>query len=292
MIHVVRLRKAFFNQFSIDEEKPFYAHYQFWIVWVSFPLVAALFFAQPIFENYELKLSKDGYDTFFEVMKLPLWLAGLSIAGGIFFARMHASKQRSRQIEQTEKNNNFKLFYEHREYFEGYLKGLFESGGPSFSEEIKLSSGIETSFGIETNKRYVIGYVNCNNFNVDSRALYNYVFPDNKPTFFSSEIQFKQASRLREISNQPLCFYDSPRGSIAKPNYKYVSFGVDIVVSSKDSISPPRAGSFNEFEAILRIPQADIGRLFYGLDKIAAYKPLHETICSIAIANKILEEFT
>ena len=62
-----------------------------------------------------------GFKNLFEILKIPLYLASLSIASGIMVARFHRSKQFKRNMEITEAKNNFDRRFKHEEEFGRFI---------------------------------------------------------------------------------------------------------------------------------------------------------------------------
>lgn len=174
---------------KIYGERPFFQHFQFYI-WIGIPLFLALYFAEPLLQQFQFEKTKKGYDEFLMVFKFPLWLAGLSIASGVFFSRMHTSTQRAKSIEQTEINNNFKLFYEHRAFFIEYVdEQINEFKKKNLENGKEQPSPIEiTLFALFDG---IIISVNFYELEIDTKRLYEICYPENNPTHFSAKLDEK-----------------------------------------------------------------------------------------------------
>lgn len=122
-VRKVGWRKWFDSLKEFDEESPLYIHSVFHLA-ISIPLIVALGFAMTIAPGLNAEFSVEGYKQFLDYFNFPLWIAGGSILFGIAVGRFHASKQRARTIrntltaiEQTETNNSFRNYFEHKKMF-------------------------------------------------------------------------------------------------------------------------------------------------------------------------------
>ncbi len=110
-----------FLVWSLKPSVPIYKHWWFWIA-VLFPLFVALGFAVPIIPWDKPCFTSGCYSTFVSEFSFPLSIMSFSILFGVFVARLHFSLQRAESILQTEKHDNFKIYFEHKEY----VKKIFE----------------------------------------------------------------------------------------------------------------------------------------------------------------------
>ncbi|TDF41573.1 hypothetical protein EYS14_01595 [Alteromonadaceae bacterium M269] len=115
-IRKVGWKKWYYSLKELDEESPLYTHSIFHLA-IAVPLIIALGFALMISPGLNAEFSVEGYKQFLDFFNFPLWIAGGSILFGVVVGRFHASKQRARAISQTEVNNNFKNYYEHKKLF-------------------------------------------------------------------------------------------------------------------------------------------------------------------------------
>jgi hypothetical protein len=158
--------------FKLHPNKPIYAHCLLWLA-VFFPIFLAVAFSWPLMTNLTYDFTKEGYDLFLATFRLPLWLLSGAIVFGVIVARFHFSLQRSKSIEQSEKNlqeskrnNNFKMYYEHREVFNDFVKDIH------FEIAIKQQG---------------IRYVTCGELDIDITRAYSYFFSSNSPSHMHTD---------------------------------------------------------------------------------------------------------
>lgn len=162
-------KTSFFKKLvtGLHPDKPIYMH---WLLWgaVVVPAVIAFVFARPLMEGLNFSLTKEGYSLFLSTFKFPLWLLSGSIVFSVIVARFHFSLQRSKAIdlseknlEQSEINNHFKMYYEH--------KGIFNN----FVKDIKFEISIH-----DPKKRIA---VQCGHLTVQRDKAYSFFFPENSP---------------------------------------------------------------------------------------------------------------
>lgn len=119
----------FGQNFGLHPDKPIYKHWLFWLA-ILIPAVFSLWLSIPIIPGLEYFCrGTECYTNFSRMFKFPLWILSGSVVLGVIVARFHFSLQRSKAIEQTERNleltsanNNFKIYCEHKDYFKNYIK--------------------------------------------------------------------------------------------------------------------------------------------------------------------------
>ncbi|HCK7311308.1 TPA: hypothetical protein N0X39_001910, partial [Proteus mirabilis] len=76
-----------------------------WLFWIAviFPILSCVYFGSIIWYEYPLEVSKNGYNNFLEISKLPLYLLAGSPILGAFVASAHRSYQTDIQIKTAEK---------------------------------------------------------------------------------------------------------------------------------------------------------------------------------------------
>ncbi|MCT0099769.1 hypothetical protein KT999_11980 [Proteus mirabilis] len=97
-----------------------------WLFWIAviFPILSCVYFGSIIWYEYPLEVSKNGYNSFLEISKLPLYLlAGTPILGA-FVVSAHRSIQTAKQIEVTEKKNKVDIYIARRNFIIERLKNL------------------------------------------------------------------------------------------------------------------------------------------------------------------------
>ncbi|HGN0016939.1 TPA: hypothetical protein ACKRFH_000533 [Proteus mirabilis] len=72
-----------------------------WLFWIAviFPILSCVYFGSIIWYEYPLEISKNGYNSFLEISKLPLYLLAGSPILGAFVASAHRSYQTDIQIK-------------------------------------------------------------------------------------------------------------------------------------------------------------------------------------------------
>lgn len=108
------LKESF--SWHLDPHKPLHEHWLFWLV-VLTPVLLGIALGLPIWQAYSFSLSESGYETFLEISKLPFYVMAPAIPLGMVVAAFHKTKQTAEQIRQTETNNNFRNYIDHRDIF-------------------------------------------------------------------------------------------------------------------------------------------------------------------------------
>ncbi len=149
--------------FRIDHA-PLFKIKLFWFA-TLFPLVIALVLSIPMFSSTKFDFTPQGYSKFVELFSFPLWIASGSIIFGVLVGRFHGSVQRYEGLRQTESNNNFRNYIEHK-------KLLFEKldfDGITFRATLSVDDEE--------------GYLNLRDYDMDFRLdrerLYKFFFPNN-----------------------------------------------------------------------------------------------------------------
>tara|TARA_Y100001968_G_C19419298_1_gene750823 strand:- start:1137 stop:1940 length:804 start_codon:yes stop_codon:yes gene_type:complete len=118
-----------------------------------------------MFSSTKFDFSQQGYSKFVELFSFPLWVASGSIIFGVLVGRFHGSVQRYEALCQTESNNNFSNFIEHKKLF--FEKLDFD--GMTF----KAVLTVENDEGNLNLSDYIM------DFRLDKERLYKFFFPQN-----------------------------------------------------------------------------------------------------------------
>ncbi|HEM8211690.1 TPA: hypothetical protein U2M19_002554 [Providencia rettgeri] len=96
-----------------------------WLFWIAviFPILSCIYFGSIVWYEYPLEVSKNGYNDFLEISKLPLYfLAGSPILGA-FVASAHRSYQTDIQIKtanaqliEAQKKNKIDVYFARRKF--------------------------------------------------------------------------------------------------------------------------------------------------------------------------------
>ncbi|MBC3255704.1 hypothetical protein HU733_09380 [Pseudomonas paralactis] len=100
--------------------------------------LALLIISATINENYEICLSSNCINYFFELYKYPLSLLGMSVPLTAIAAAIHRSEEASLQIEETIRQNKFNNYIKHKEEFFDFLKRLEINCDCVFSDPLSL----------------------------------------------------------------------------------------------------------------------------------------------------------
>lgn len=109
--------KSVLHYFSISPDRSLHRERVFWVS-ILLPLgigMGMIFSTLPC--EYSLSWTAEGFVTFFELSKLPLTIAGLSLPLGTVSAVIHRSAQTAKQIKLSLELSRFKDFQEHRKAF-------------------------------------------------------------------------------------------------------------------------------------------------------------------------------
>lgn len=106
--------------FSIKEKESLLSQPLFWCS-LSIPFFMFLNFGYFVWSDYLLSMTKDGFNTFIEISKLPLWLLAIAAPASVIIARAHGTAQTAKQIKELDRKNNLEHFYKHRSEFIEYL---------------------------------------------------------------------------------------------------------------------------------------------------------------------------
>lgn len=122
-----------------------------WLFWIAviFPILSCVYFGSIIWDEYPLEISKNGYNSFLEISKLPLYLLAGSPILGAFVASAHRSYQTDIQIKTAEKQlieaqkkNKVDMYLSRRKFIVERLEKL----NISFSNEINNANYIYDNF--------------------------------------------------------------------------------------------------------------------------------------------------
>ncbi|WP_394222303.1 hypothetical protein [Alteromonas gracilis] len=153
----------FKSLFRIDHA-PLFKIKLFWFA-TLFPLAIALVLSIPMFSSTKFDLTPQGYSKFVELFSFPLWIASGSIIFGVLVGRFHGSVQRYEALRQTESNNNFSNFIEHKKLF--FEKLDFD--GITFKARLTVESDEENL--------HLSDYIM--DFRLDKERLYKFFFSQN-----------------------------------------------------------------------------------------------------------------
>jgi hypothetical protein len=171
----------------LNPDKAIYKHGLFWIA-VAVPVIISSYLAYPLITGLDISLTEDGYTTFSRIFKFPLWILSGSILFGVIVARFHFSKQRSKSIEQTEKNlaltsanNNFKIYIDHKTYFHKKMENE-----EFVIEEFNYASG---------------KYDKCCEMTIDVDKLYRFFFESNNMGHVEPKLIKGDITRIFSMEN-------------------------------------------------------------------------------------------
>lgn len=155
---------TFFNSLLKIGHAPLFKIKLFWVA-TLFPLAIALVLSIPMFSSTKFDFSQQGYSKFVELFSFPLWVASGSIIFGVLVGRFHGSVQRYEGLSQTESNNNFRNYVEHKKLF--FEKLDFD--GIAFRAMLTL----ERDDSFQNVSDYDM------DFHLDKERLYRFFFPNN-----------------------------------------------------------------------------------------------------------------
>ncbi len=89
---------------------------------IAIPVVGFLIFGFPIWMNYDISLTDEGYREFLRVSTLPLGLLATAIPFTAITSRFHSAQQTVKQIALTQSKNNVDIFHSHRKEFTSYFE--------------------------------------------------------------------------------------------------------------------------------------------------------------------------
>ncbi|MDR2243282.1 MAG: hypothetical protein LBE28_10980 [Providencia alcalifaciens] len=104
-----------------------------WLFWIAviFPILSCVYFGSIIWYEYPLEVSKNGYNSFLEISKLPLYLLAGSPILGAFVASAHRSYQTDIQIKtakeqlvEAQRKNKVDIYLARRKYIIERLQSL------------------------------------------------------------------------------------------------------------------------------------------------------------------------
>lgn len=156
--------------FAIYPDLPLHKNWSFWLAIVTPALIAAVLLILAAGESQELCFSSACQNNLLESNKLPIGVLSLSVLFGVMVGRFHGSAQRIASYKQTEKNNTFRNFYDHRELF-------YEWVLISHEKQVKK-----------------LQYVTIES----TASLYHSLFEKNSPSFVEVEIP---KEKVKEIYN-------------------------------------------------------------------------------------------
>ncbi|WP_435037172.1 hypothetical protein [Pseudomonas neuropathica] len=95
----------------------------FWLT-IAIPVLLAILLGLPLWITHSFEFTETGYATFLRISKLPIGVISLAIPLGVLIGKLHGAKQVAvqientrRQIKNTERDNNTKLYISHFEHF-------------------------------------------------------------------------------------------------------------------------------------------------------------------------------
>lgn len=92
--------KNYFEVFKLKPDSGLANQSLFWI-FVLIPISLFLILGGVAWNGYEFDISRDGFDKFYEISKLPLAILTLSLPLGLVIVRMHSTGQTASQIKDT-----------------------------------------------------------------------------------------------------------------------------------------------------------------------------------------------
>lgn len=109
------------NLFSITPTLPLHKNHSFWLAIAAPIFVAILLLAGSFHNARSICFSSGCQNHFLESNKLPIGVLSLSVLFGVMVGRFHGSAQRIASHKQTEENNTFRNFYDHRKLFAEWM---------------------------------------------------------------------------------------------------------------------------------------------------------------------------
>ncbi len=94
---------------SLDKQKLFWAA-------LIIPLLSCLYFGIPVWWNYSVDISENGYAYFLKISTLPLYILASAPILAAFVANTHRTKQTEKQIIEAEKKNKVDIYIAKRKY--------------------------------------------------------------------------------------------------------------------------------------------------------------------------------
>lgn len=153
------------KQLFIISHAPLFRIPLFWLATI-FPLVIALGLAVPLMQDLNFEFSTSGYKNFISTFSFPLWVASGSILFGIMVGRFHGSVQRHEAIQQTEINNSFRNYIEHKQLFKNRL--TFETIRVQIEGRKKNEKSLFSNTDLNENRVYKMWFPSStyNEFNI------------------------------------------------------------------------------------------------------------------------------
>lgn len=133
--------------FKVDPNRWLLSQPLFWCS-LAIPFLLFISFGSVVWLEYEPQLNADGYKTFLEISKLPLWLFAIAAPTSVIVARAHATEQTAKQINELEKKNNYELFIMHRNEFNKILSNRFSNLSKRLNIKTTSSVSIETNLNL------------------------------------------------------------------------------------------------------------------------------------------------
>lgn len=96
-----------------------------WLFWIAviFPILSCVYFGSIIWYEYPLELSKNGYNGFLEISKLPFYLLAGSPILGAFIVSAHRSyqtdiqiKTAKEQLDEAQKKNKIDIYHSKKKF--------------------------------------------------------------------------------------------------------------------------------------------------------------------------------
>lgn len=87
------------------------------LFWLSFLLPFFLFitFGSIVWSGYDLSMTKEGFDIFLDISKLPLWLLAIAAPASVVIARAHGTAQTATQIKEMISNKKREIYFKYQE---------------------------------------------------------------------------------------------------------------------------------------------------------------------------------
>lgn len=137
--------------FQLDE-KSLHAQRIFWHS-IILPVLYFLALCIVFWEDYDLSLTVDGINTFWDLGKLQLAVLSTSIPLSVLASRAHSTHQTAVQIRNLNDTNNRALLNKHRSDFFDYFDRVSEvKYSKYFTGKFKVHAGVYTSFFIVNNE--------------------------------------------------------------------------------------------------------------------------------------------
>lgn len=150
--------------FEVNPNKPLHKNYSFWLA-ICVPIVPALLLSLEIVKDAgPFCLTSDCQKMFIDHFQLPITILSLSVLFGVMVGRFHGSAQRVASYSQSQENNTFRNFYDHRKLFTEWLSGPYATHIQN-SKYIKLEN---------------------------PTRLYSRLFSSNSPTNVSTNLSIKK----------------------------------------------------------------------------------------------------